>query len=45
MPNAGLDETQAGIEISRKNINNFRYTVNTMAKKESENHSAVSNSL
>ena len=29
MPNTVLDETQAGIEISRENINNFRYTVNT----------------
>ena len=25
MWNAGLDESQAGIKISRKNINNFRY--------------------
>ena len=28
-PNAGLDETQAGIETAKRNINNFRYTVNT----------------
>ena len=25
MQNTGLDETQAGIKISRRNINNFRY--------------------
>ena len=25
MRNAGLEETQAGIKIARKNINNFRY--------------------
>ena len=27
--NAGLDEAQAGIKIARKNINNFRYAVDT----------------
>ena len=26
MPNAVLDEAQAGIKIARKNINNLRYT-------------------
>ena len=26
MRNAGLDEAQAGIKISRRNINNLRYT-------------------
>ena len=26
MRNAGLDETQAGIKIAGRNINNFRYT-------------------
>ena len=25
MRNAGLEETQAGIKIARRNINNFRY--------------------
>ena len=25
MQNAGLDESQAGIKISRRNINNLRY--------------------
>ena len=29
MWNAGLDETQAGIKIARRNINNLRYTDNT----------------
>ena len=36
MPNAGLDETQAGIEISRKNINNLRYADDTTLIAESE---------
>ena len=36
--NAGLDESQAGIKIARRNINNFRYTDDTilMAKSEEE---------
>ena len=29
MRNAGLDETQAGIKIARRNINNLRYADNT----------------
>ena len=29
MLNAGLDETQAGLKIARRNINNLRYTDNT----------------
>ena len=29
MRNAGLDETQAGIKIARKNISNLRYTDDT----------------
>ena len=29
MENAGLDEAQAGIKISRRNINNFRYADDT----------------
>ena len=34
MRNTGLEETQAGIKIARKNINNLRYTDDTtlMAK-------------
>ena len=35
MRNAGLDEAQAGIKISRKNINNLRYA-DTILKVESE---------
>ena len=38
MGNAGLDESKAGIKISRKNINNFRYaddiTLMTESKEE-----------
>ena len=36
MRNAGLDETQAGIKIARRNINNLWYADNTtlMAEKE-----------
>ena len=36
MRNAGLEETQAGIKISRRNTNNLRYADNTtlMAKSE-----------
>ena len=38
MRNARLDETQAGIKIARRNINNLRYTDDTtlMAEKEEE---------
>ena len=38
MRNAGLEETQAGIQISRRNINNLRYTDDTtlMTKNEGE---------
>ena len=36
MRNAGLDETQAGIKISRRNINNLRYADNTTLMAESE---------
>ena len=35
MQNAGLDEAQAGIKIARKNINNFRYAVDTTLMSES----------
>ena len=34
--NAGLDEAQAGIKISRRNINNFRYADDTTLMAESE---------
>ena len=36
MRNAGLDEAQAGIKTSRRNINNLRYTDNTILMAESE---------
>ena len=37
MRNAGLEETQAGIKIVRRNINNLRYADNTlMAQSEEE---------
>ena len=36
MRNAGLDETQAGIKISGKNINNLRYADDTTLMAESE---------
>ena len=37
MWNAGLDESQAGTKIGRRNINNFRYADTTlMAKSEEE---------
>ena len=36
MRNTGLDEAQAGIKISRKNINNLRYADDTTLMAESE---------
>ena len=38
MQNARLDEAQAGIKISRRNINNLRYTgdITLMAESEEE---------
>ena len=36
MRNAGLDETKAGIKISRRNINNLRYTDDTTLIPESK---------
>ena len=36
MPNAGLDEAQAGIKITRRNINNLRYIIDTTHMTESE---------
>ena len=35
MPNAGLDEAQAGIKIAGKNINNIRYADDTTLMAES----------
>ena len=36
MRNAGLDESQAGIKIARRNINNLRYADDTTLLAESE---------
>ena len=36
MRNAGLDEAEAGIKISRRNINNLRYADDTTLMAESE---------
>ena len=38
MRNAGLDESQAGIKIARRNINNLRYADDTtlMVEREEE---------
>ena len=36
MQNVRLDESQAGIKIARRNINNLRYAVDTTLMAESE---------
>ena len=36
MQNAELDDSQVGIEMIRKNINNLRYADDTIVKAESE---------
>ena len=36
MRNAGLEETQAGIKIAGRNINNLRYAADTTLMAESE---------
>ena len=36
MRNAGMEETQAGIKIARRNINNLRYADDTTLMAESE---------
>ena len=36
MRNAGLEETQAGIKIAGRNINNLRYAYDTTLMAESE---------
>ena len=36
MRNAGLEETEAGIKIAGRNINNFRYVDDTTLMAESE---------
>ena len=37
MRNAGLEEAQAGIKIARRNINNLRYTDDTLRQKAKKN--------
>ena len=36
MQNAGLNEAQAGIKVSGRNINNLRYAIDTKLMAESE---------
>ena len=36
MRNAGLEDTQAGIKIARRNINNLRYADDTTLTAENE---------
>ena len=36
MRNAGLEETQAGIKVARRNLNNLRYVDDTTLMAESE---------
>ena len=36
MRNTGLEETQAGIKIARRNLNNLRYADDTTLMAESE---------
>ena len=36
MRNAGLDQAQTGVKISRRNTNNFRYADDTTLTAESE---------
>ena len=36
MQNAGMDEAQAGLKISRRNLNNLRYAYDTTLTAESE---------
>ena len=42
MRNAGLEEAQAGIKISRRNINNLGYADNTSLMSESEEEQRAS---
>ena len=45
MRNAGLDESQGGVKIARRNINSFRYTDDTtLMVKSKEERSTVYNS-
>ena len=42
MRNSGLEETQAGIKIARRNINNLRYTDDTTLMTDSEELNSLS---
>ena len=42
MRNAGLEETQAGIKIAGRNLNNLRYADDTTLMSESEEDSKAS---
>ena len=42
MRKAGLEEAQAGLKITRRNINNLRYTDDTTPMAESEECQKVS---
>ena len=39
MQNAGLDDSQAGIKIARRNINNLRYADDTTLKGQNKEES------
>ena len=41
MRNAGLDEAQTGIKISRRNISNLRYADDMTLKAESEERKSL----
>ena len=41
MQNAGLDESQGGIKIARRNINNLRYADDTTLMAETEELKSV----
>ena len=41
MQNAGRDETQAGIKIARRNVNNLRYADDTTLMAESEEQKSL----
>ena len=45
MQNAGLDETQAGIQIAGRNINNLRYADDTTLVAESEGLKSLTTKL
>ena len=45
MRNSGLDETQTGIKISMRNINNLRYADDTTLVAESEELKSLLNKV